>query len=642
MDFFAQQATARQRSARLLTVFAAALVLFIAFIGTLPALLQSAWEFCSGHGWQWLWDWRVFAIFAGGVFLVLLAGAAIEWINLADGGAALAARLGAEPLSSSGRDEAAQRLRNIVDEMAIASGRAAPRVFILRHERAINALTAGRRADDAVLILTRGCLDRLTRDEIQGVVAHEFSHLLHGDTALDARLVALLSGLLSIPEIGVDLLRSGWAEGTDPRTHEPATSPTPLLFLAPLGLLLVAVGFAGFLLARALQAAAARQREFLADASAIQFTRNPAGLAGVLNKIAAAPAERLAGPAASSKLGHLHFAPVRRSVLLDWFSAHPPLAARLAAIDRPLATPPAPADTPRSTRQPLARNLADLAAVRAEIGSFVGTAVTPSSEHLSYSQRLIASLPPAVLAAARDPAGAPAIVLGLLLSQDDARHTAELDLVRRTAGTAIADQLVPLAADISILHRAKRLPLLGLALPTLQSLPASAKSSLLASARALAEHDGEVHLFEFALLKALARHLAPRNVATFQGLHQALVRPTVAQFGRPIAILLSACARASTDSHEQAFRAFEAGTAYFSGIMHTLELAPAAGCGLDAVSAALDTFVAVPESYRRVLLAACARAVGFDRQVSQDEAELVRAIADALDCPLPPLLGAAQ
>lgn len=247
-----------------------------------------------------------------------------------------------------------------------------------------------------------------------------------------------------------------------------------------------------------------------------------------------------------------------------------------------------------------------------------------------------------MLDAARSPAGAPAIVLGLLLSSDPERHAAELDLIRRTASPAIADQLVPLAADLAKLHRAKRLPLLGLALPALQSLPASAKSSLLASAHALAEHDGEVHLFEFALLKALARHLAPRNVATISGLQRALIRPSVAQFARPIAILLSACARASTDSHEQAFRAFQAGTAYFSGIMHTLELAPATECGLDAVSPALDTFTAAPESYRRVLLAACARAVGFDRQVSQDEAELVRAIADALDCPLPPLLGAAE
>ena len=636
MDFFAQQASARQRSARLLILFTTALVLFLAFLGTLPALLRCAWFLCSGSGWQWAWDWRVFAILAGGAFLVLLAGAAIEWVNLADGGAALAARLGAEPLASSARDQATQRLRNIVEEMAIASGRAAPRVFILRHERAINALTAGRRADDAVLILTRGCLDRLTRYELQGVVAHEFSHLLHGDTALDARLVALLSGLLFIPELGVDLLRAGWSEGTDPATHQPTSGPTPLLVLAPVGLLVVAVGFAGFILARALQAAAGRQREFLADASAVQFARNPGGLAGALAKIAAAPGDSLGGPAASSKLGHLHFVAARRSVLLDWFSTHPPVAARLAALEHPAA------HATRPGRAPLARNLAELAAVRSELGSFVGSAVTPDSEHVTYAQRLLASIPPSLTGSARSPAGAPAIVLGLLLSQDQNRHAAELELVRSTAGGAIADQLTPLATDIAGLHRAKRLPLLGLVLPVLQPLPAPAKGALISAARALAESDGEVHLFEFALLKALARHLGPSRVTVVQGLRHALVRPTVAQFARPIATLLSACARASTDSHEQAFRAFQAGTAYFSGIMHTLELAPAAGCGLDAVSFALDTLAAAPESYRRVLLAACARAVGFDRQVSQDEAELIRVIADALDCPLPPLLDAAE
>ena len=386
----------------------------------------------------------------------------------------------------------------------------------------------------------------------------------------------------------------------------------------------------------ALQAAASRQREFLADASSVQFTRNPAGLAGALAKISAAPPDRFVGPAASAKLGHLHFVAARRSVLLDWFSTHPPVAARLAALDHPAGK------TARPGRIPLARSITDLATVRTELGSFVGAAVTPGSEHVTYAQRLLASLPPTLMGAAYSPTGAAAIVLGLLLSQDDSLHATELDLVRRTAGSAIADQLAPLSADIAKLHRAKRLPLLCLALPALQSLPSSAKTSLIAAARALAEHDGDVHLFEFALLKALSRHLAPRNVSTIKGLQRVLVRPTVAQFSHTIATLLSACARASTDSHEQAFRAFQAGTAYFSGIMHTLELAPAAECGLDAVSAALDTFVAAPESYRRVLLAACARAVGFDRQVSQDEAELVRAIADALDCPLPPLLGAAQ
>ena len=635
MDFFGQQSDARRQSARLLLLFVVGLGAFLIVIGALPAVLGSAWALGSGAARWWIWDWRVFALCAGGAGLLVLAGAAIEWINLADGGAAVAARLGAEPLSPIVRDEAAQRLRNIVDEMAIASGRAAPRVFVLRHERALNALTAGRRPADAVLILTRGCLDRLTRDELQGVVAHEFSHLLHGDTARDARLVALLSGLLFIPDLGIDLLRAGWSEGTDPRTQQPTSGPTPLLILAPFALLIIAVGYAGFLLARALQAGASRQREFLADASAVQFTRNPAGLSGALAKIAASPDERLHGTAAAAKLGHLHFVATRRSVLFDWFSTHPPLAARLAALDHPLpnTAPPAPG------RVPLARNLADLDAVRAELGSFVGAAVTPSADHVSYSQRLLASLPPPVLQAARDPAGAPAVVLGLLLSADPARHAAELDLVRRTAGSATAAALSPLSGSIAGLHRAKRLPLLGLALPVLHALPAAAQRSLLAAARDLAEHDAELTLFEFALLKALQRHLREPATTGATTAPKGAPRATLARFARPIAVLLSACARASTDSHDQAFRAFQSGAAYFSGLLHVLELAPASACGLDAVSPALDALVAAPEAYRRVLLAACARAVSLDRSVSPDETELIRAIADSLDCPLPPLIG---
>lgn len=630
MDFFGQQAAAHRRSARLLLLFGLALVGFLFILGIAPSLLNALWSFATGAGWHWLWDWRVFALVVGGAGVLLLTGAAIEWLNLADGGPAFAARLGAEPLSASSRDEAARRLRNIVDEMAIASGRAAPRVFVLQHEPALNALTVGRHADDAVLVVTRGCLDRLSRDELQGVVAHEFSHLLHGDTVRDAHLTALLAGLLLIPEVGIDLLRAGWSEGTHPETHQPTSGPTPLIVLAPFGLLIVAAGFAGFLLARALQAGASRQREFLADASAVQFTRNPAGLAGVLTKIAAAPDQRLSGSAAAAKLGHLHFAAARRSILLDWFSTHPPLAARLAALERPLP----PAATPTPGRAPLARNLADLAAVRAELGSFVGTAVTPGAEHVSYSQRLLASLPPAVLAAARTNEGAPAVVLGLLLSPEPAHHHAELGLVGNRAGPAVVAALSPLAGDIAKLRRAQRLPLLGLALPVLQSLPDVAKQNLLAAARDLAEHDAEVSLFEFALLQALRRRLAPRPPPSRPA------RATLAPFARPIAILLSTCARAAADTPEQALRGFASGAAYFSGLAPALELLPARNCGLDAVATALEALAAAPESYRRVLLAACARTVTLDRIVSPEESELIRAVADALDCPLPPLVGA--
>ncbi len=629
MDFFGQQADARRRSARLVLLFGAGLALFLLLIGALPAVLYAAWSLGAGGTRWWVWDWRVFALFAGGAGLLVLAGAAIEWLNLADGGAAIAERLGASPLSSATRDDAALRLRNIVDEMAIASGRAAPRVFVLRNEHAINALTAGRRSEDAVLILTRGCLDRLTRDELQSVVAHEFSHLLHGDTALDARLVAMLSGLLLVPDAGIDLLRAGWTDGAGRRAHEPAAGPTPLLVLAPFALLIVAVGYAGFLLARALQAGVSRQREFLADASAIQFTRNTAGLAGVLRKIAATPAERLTGPAGASKLGHLHFAAVHHSALLDWFSTHPSLAERLAAIDQPVSP------APRGARRALPRSLGDLAAARAELGSSIGPAVTPGADHLSYSQRLLASIPPAVLQAARTGTGAPAVVLGLLLSCDPARHPDELAAIRGAAGPATAESLSHLANDIAALHRSKRLPLLGLALPALQSLPHSAKAAIVAAAHTVAAHDGEIHLFEFALLKVLQRHLAraPRRTASADR-----SRPSLAQFVPQIAVILSACARAAADTHEQAHRSFTAGTAYFSGLMHALELLPASNCDLAAISSALDVLAAAPESARRVLLAACARSVGFDRIVSAEETELVRAIADSLDCPLPPLL----
>ena len=630
MNFFEQQAAAHRRATRLLVLFALSVTVFLALLGALPFLLFSAWSRCFGPGWLWVWDWGTFALVAGTAGFFFAAGAAIEWLNLAGGGPALAERIGAEPLPPAGGDLAERRLLNIVEEMAIATGHAAPRVFILRGETAINALTVGRRPGDAVLVLTRGCLDRLTRDELQGVVAHEFSHLLQGDTALDARLTALLAGLLLIPETGRDLLRAGWTDGTDSRTHQPTSGPTPLLVLAPFALILLVVGLGGFLLARALQAAVARQREILADASAVQFTRLSVGLAGALGKIAASPAERLSGPAAAAKLGHLYFSAPRRSSLLDWFSTHPPLAARLATL---AAQPGAAASPlPGGETGAGARALPDFAALREELGSYVGAPALPSAAHLDYSRRLLAELPPAVAAAARERHGAPAVVLGLLLATDPARRAQQLDLVRHSAGPEIADALTPLAEVLAARPRAQRLPLLGLALPVLRTLPAPATRQLLATAHALAAADDEINLFEFALLKALERHLAPPAMPPL------VAYSTLAQYAGPIAILLSACARTDAASAAAAERAFAAGAALLSGIQQKLQLAPAAHCGLDAISGALNRLATAPLPYRRVLLAGCARAVGTDRRVTMDEAELVRAIADALGCPLPPLI----
>jgi Zn-dependent protease with chaperone function len=629
VNFFDQQAAARRRATRLLVLFALSVAVFLALLGALPCLLFAVWSRCFGPGWLWVWDWESFALVAGTAGFFFAAGAAIEWLNLAGGGPALAERIGAESLSPSGGDLAERRLLNIVEEMAIASGHAAPRVFVLRGETAINALTVGRRPGDAVLIVTRGCLDRLTRDELQGVVAHEFSHLLQGDTALDARLTALLAGLLFIPETGRDLLRAGWADGTDARTQQPTSGPTPLLVLAPFALLLLGVGLGGFLLARALQSAIARQREHLADAAAVQFTRLSAGLAGALGKIAASPAERLTGPAAAAKLGHLYFSAPRRSSLFDWLSTHPPLATRLAtlAVQPGVAASPLPgARTETGTR-----SLPAVADLREELGSYVNSHESPSAAHLDYSRRLLTELPPDVAAAARERNGAPAVVLGLLLAADPARQAQQLDLVRRSSGPEIADTLKPLAETLAARPRAQRLPLLGLALPVLHTLPAPATRQLLATARALAAADDEITLFEFALLKALERHLAPPAPPL-------VAYNTLVQYAGPIAILLSACARAEADSTAAAERAFAAGTALLSGIRQQLQLAPAAACGLDAISGALDRLAPAPLSYRRVLLAACARAVNTDRRVTPDEAELVRAIADALGCPLPPLV----
>ena len=260
------------------------------------------------------------------VLLFVLGGCWIESMRLSKGGPHVAELAGARPVNASGGDEAARRERrfaNVVQEMALASGqRPPPQAWVLPRDDAINALAAGWSADDAVVVVTRGALERLTRAELQGVVAHEFSHIVHGDTRLNMRLVGLVWGLQMVWGLGVSM----WSADEHGRRHAGA------LF----GLGLMAVGSLGWLAGRLLQAAVSRQREFLADASAVKYSRHVDGLGGALRKIADQQARRVRGLASAhaASLAHLLLSGDTRSrgSWRTWLATHPSLAERLARL----------------------------------------------------------------------------------------------------------------------------------------------------------------------------------------------------------------------------------------------------------------------------------------------------------------------
>lgn len=332
MDFFGQQERARTKTTALVVYFVLAVVfivgsvyaasLLILHFTQLPAeggaAMQAPSAMASRRGIA-PWDPQLFGWVVLGTLGVVLTGAAYKFLRLARGGSEVAEELGGRLLADDPTDADERRLRNVVEEMALAAGVPTPKVYVLDDDNGINAFAAGHGAKDAAIGITRGGMTLLTRDELQGVIGHEFSHLLNGDMRLNIRIMGVLFGIVCLTVIGRVLL---YSRGGNNRGRAP---------MMLLGVALLVIGALGVLFGRLIQAALSRQREMLADASAVQFTRNPAGLAGALRKIGSV-GSRIESPHAG-EASHMFFENGLGKPAFHWLATHPPLAERIRAID---------------------------------------------------------------------------------------------------------------------------------------------------------------------------------------------------------------------------------------------------------------------------------------------------------------------
>lgn len=656
MDFFEAQALAQKRSTRLLALFG------LAVLGTILAGYASAMalfgqfeiqgeqlNYDSGAPLRY-WNPVIFAWVAGGTVVIVSLASLFKWLQMRNGGADIAEMVGGRRVAPATTDLAERRLLNIVEEMAIASGVPVPAVFILENEPGINAFAAGLTTSDAVVAVTKGTLDKLNRDELQGVIAHEFSHILNGDMRLNVKLSAIVFGILFLGIIGRGLLYS-MSRGRVRGGGGGKGKGNGVVVLLAIGLALLIVGYVGYFFGRLIQAAVSRQREFLADASAVQFTRNPDGIAGVLKKIGGYTlGSRMIGSHAG-EIGHFFFAQGFRSHFGGAWATHPPLPERIRAIDprwdgqffkpeqvvdvktqsfaetglggapkrpaQPSVLPfplPVPGLPPPLGRSPFAP-----AAAIADIGAL-------SSAHFAQAQSLLDSIPATLREATHDAALAPAAVYGLLMSDPRAR-----DLIATHDSPAAADRATQLQPPISALDPSARLPLLQLAFPALATLDAAARERFVTTLDELVHADAKVTPFEFALQKMLLHQLklagAPQVRVDFHAF------PAVAE---DIAVVLSTLARAGHQDEPAVVGAFLAGAAQLPLIQNTLALQPAT-TDLDFLDRALDRLAVSSLPIKKRLLLAAASVIGSDGTITIEEGELFRAIAVTLDCPMPVL-----
>ena len=266
----------------------------------------------------------VYVAGAAGTLALIVVASFFHIVRLREGGEAVARMVGATRVSPDTRDLLERRLLNVVEEMAIASGMRVPAVYVMQDEQGINAFAAGYEVSNSIVAVTRGTLQALNRDELQGVIGHEFSHIVNGDMGLNVRMMGVLGGILFIGAIGEFLMRSTG------RSRSSKDSGSGGIFL--FGLALFLIGYIGVFFARLIKAAVSRQREFLADAASVQFTRNPAGIAGALDQIRASSAGTLVMNRYSEDMSHMFFGQSVKMRLSGLFDTHPPLDERIQAL----------------------------------------------------------------------------------------------------------------------------------------------------------------------------------------------------------------------------------------------------------------------------------------------------------------------
>lgn len=653
MNFFEHQDQARRNTRRLVALFALAVVAIVVAVYLAVLLILFGTELRTVTGQLDLWAPRLLLPVTAATLLVIGAGSGYKTLQLSDGGSAVGRLLGGRPLDPNSRDLEERRILNVVEEMAIASGTPVPDVYLLDRERSINAFAAGRSRDDAVIGITRGTARLLSRDELQGVVAHEFSHVLNGDMRLNLRLMGVLHGILVISMIGYFIMRGGGGSSTRRRGKGGGGA------IVMLGLAFYVIGWIGVFFGRLIKAGVSRQREFLADAAAVQFTRNPSGISGALQKIGGfGPGSRIQSRRAE-EASHLFFADGLKKHLLGMTATHPPLTERIRRIDPsfdgefpevewPEEKVEAPA-TPEERRRVvpdvvggaiLAGAGAGAGAGAVAAGEVVDAVGTLDTDRIAYAAALLDELPPQLREAAREPASARALVLALLLDPERAIRVRQLEELRGAADPAAAEEAQGLAARLAVLPPEVRIPVLDLALPALRRMSPEQYRSFRASVDALARADGRISLFEYALHRMLLRHLDPhfgdakKPVVQYYGLQR---------LTEEASCLLSLLVRAGHGGdEEEAARAFAAASAELSEAGAEVSLQPRESCDLKSFDRALDELsLAAPRLKKRVLQAAVA-AVAHDREVTVQEGELLRAVADGLDCPVPPFLRATE
>lgn len=648
MDFFERQDQARKNTRYLILMFVLASVAIVLAVDVVVSVFLLK-DYMSSGASQSLMGFvgsnaGPLTLSSLGTIGFIGTASLVKTAMLSSGGGQVAQNLGGTQVKPDVVDPLRRRLYNVVEEMSIASGVPVPEVYVMERESGINAFAAGFSNGDAAVAVTRGALENLNRAELQGVIGHEFSHIMNGDMRINMRLIGILFGILAVAVVGRHLLSSMSRR----RYRSSNNNGNGELVALGLGGALMAIGYIGLFVGRLIKAAISRQREFLADASAVQFTRDADGLAGALKKIAGYEHGSSFNDADSEEVSHMLFS-LGSLRLSGMFATHPPVEERILALDPSFR--PAEIDTVRKRMRdepPLAEQFTSafdespvsrMAAASATYTDITPLSVTnsvgnPSSEHVFQAAGIRDSIPPMLLNAAHSPSGASVLVVALLLDHREEVNVKQIRAVKDVGGDAFVTAVKSLHALVKNLGDAYRLPLVNLSFPAIKQRPLDQIQSLLALVEVLIEADNETDTFEYVLSRLLRTHLddaskKSRRLKGSQG-------PNLSDSKNELGALFAIVARLGHPSLIDARNAYNQGMHDLLGSDWPAYAEPR--FWVQQLDSALMRLDFLPIMIKKELVEALVKTISHDGKVTVSEAEILRGICGILHCPLPPFL----
>lgn len=647
MDFFQAQEEAKRNTAKLILLFSLAVFSLIIMTNLLVMFLFGYMD--SNIDQPFSFDlllsqlnWEMFFFISIVVISVVLAGSVYKTMSLNSGGKAIAEMLGGHVVNRDTRDLDKKKLLNVVEEMAIASGTPVPAVYVLEQEYGINAFAAGFKSSDAVIGVTKGCIEQLSREELQAVIAHEFSHILNGDMRLNMRLIGILHGILLLGYIGYYVLRSS------------PVSRKNTMPLMGLGFGLIVIGFGGNFFGNLIKSSVSRQREYLADSSAVQFTRSKDGITNALYKISNI-GSNLDSPLAP-QMSHAYFSNGASSFIGSMFATHPPIENRITRI-RPyffietkikkqeksknakqqetkegvssLNTQEHTQQTQRVAEGRVEGSVEGIVAVSLS-QQMINSVGTITDKQVNSAQKLLHDFPKYLYQASHNINQARAMVFCLLLDDKSEILTKQLMHIKSEEDDNLIDHVLSLRSYVNELEIRFRLPLIDLIIPTLKELSLEQYQTFKSTFEYLIHADQRIDTFEWILYKVLFQTIDKQYSNDNQkrnldlGFEQRLLE---------INFLISLLCYEHIKHEDDIQVVLEKVRAELN--FKAIKLIAKGDVERAKTTSAMATMVDLKPNLKAKVLRATLLILTNDKVFSLTEKELLRAVSAMLDCPMP-------